>query len=291
MINNTPLFSVLIAQYNNGQYLQEAIDSVKAQTYTNWEIIIVDDDSTDNSKELYQLYEQDDKIKIYYNEENKGCGYTKRRCIELANGEICGFLDPDDALLPDALESCVNVYLKDENISVTFSRHYLCDKQMNIFDESRILRIPEGLDYFTFRDFRAEHFVTFKKQCYDKTQGLNALYKAGVDADLNFILEEAGSLYVMDNLTYKHRKSIKNAITADYSKSQFWNILVQYDTCKRRGLDIEKYVYDFYLKSVHYTSNEAIQQAEDKVRNTKAYKIGNAILKPFKFFKSLCCLF
>lgn len=103
-LNKTPLFSVLIANYNNGKYLMDAIDSVWRQTYTHWEIILVDDASTDNSKELYKELEKDNRIHIYYNEENRGCGYTKRRCADLANGELCGFLDPDDALTDDALE-------------------------------------------------------------------------------------------------------------------------------------------------------------------------------------------
>ena len=52
-MTNQPLFSVLIANYNNGKYLMDAIESVRRQTYTNWEIILVDDSSTDNSCELY----------------------------------------------------------------------------------------------------------------------------------------------------------------------------------------------------------------------------------------------
>ena len=75
-MKNTPLFSVLISNYNNGQYLQETIESVKAQDYTNWEIIIVDDLSTDNSIEIYKKYANDNRIKIYYNTENKGVTYT-----------------------------------------------------------------------------------------------------------------------------------------------------------------------------------------------------------------------
>ena len=75
-----PLFSVLIANYNNGKYLMEAIESVRQQTYTNWEIILVDDASTDNSKDIYRELENDSRIHIFYNEQNKGCGYTKRRC-------------------------------------------------------------------------------------------------------------------------------------------------------------------------------------------------------------------
>lgn len=59
MMNDNPLFSVLIANYNNGKYLMEAINSVYAQTYTNWEIILVDDASTDNFKEIYKELEKD----------------------------------------------------------------------------------------------------------------------------------------------------------------------------------------------------------------------------------------
>ena len=65
-MEKTPLFSVLIANYNNGKYLQEAVDSVLAQTYTNWEIIIVDDKSTDNSAEVYNQYKDDSRFHIYY---------------------------------------------------------------------------------------------------------------------------------------------------------------------------------------------------------------------------------
>ena len=53
-MNEKPLFSVLISNYNNGKYLMEAVDSVRKQTYPNWEIVLVDDCSTDNSKELYE---------------------------------------------------------------------------------------------------------------------------------------------------------------------------------------------------------------------------------------------
>ena len=58
-MKSNPLFSVLIANYNNGKYLHEAIASVYAQTYKNWEIILVDDASTDNSRELYKELEKD----------------------------------------------------------------------------------------------------------------------------------------------------------------------------------------------------------------------------------------
>ena len=98
MKTNQPLFSVLIANYNNGKYLMKAIESVRQQTYVNWEIVLVDDGSTDNSEELYSELEKDERIRIFRNEKNMGCGYTKRRCAELAKGGISVIKDSDDRM-------------------------------------------------------------------------------------------------------------------------------------------------------------------------------------------------
>ena len=144
-----PLFSVLIANYNNGIYLEEALQSVFSQTYTNWEIILVDDASTDNSKEIYQKYSSDTRIHIYYNDKKFGCGYTKHRCAELANGEICGFLDPDDIILPEALESHLELFNKNAKLAIVYSNCYLCDEQLNIIQEHRMSPIPQGESFFS----------------------------------------------------------------------------------------------------------------------------------------------
>ena len=70
--------SILIANYNNGRYLMDAIDSIRHQSYHNWEIVIVDDHSTDNSVDIYKKLEGDDRIHIFFNSDNMGCGYTKQ---------------------------------------------------------------------------------------------------------------------------------------------------------------------------------------------------------------------
>ncbi len=121
-----PLFSVLIANYNNADYLAQALDSVLNQTYTNWECLIIDDASTDYSKEIYDKYLVDNRIRVLYNAENKGCTYTKWRCIEESTGELCGFLDADDVLLPAALEVMVEAH-KNNEVSIVSSRYYSCD--------------------------------------------------------------------------------------------------------------------------------------------------------------------
>ena len=284
MIEN-PLFSVLVANYNNGKYLIDAIESVRLQTYTNWEIIIVDDGSTDNSHELYHELEKDNKcIRIFYNETNKGCGYTKRRCSELANGAICGFLDPDDVLLPNALQLMVDVHIQNPKVSIVYSRCYLCDEKLNIKGENKLLELKEKETYFDYRQkYGILNFSTYKQDYYNKTEGISAEIKAGVDQDLYFKMEEIGKIYVLNEFTYKYRLGVAGAITKNFSKLWYWNILIRHNTCIRRGLNPEDYAIPDFVEVLEIYGGEKALKMQSKIYSSKAYRIGKLLLKPFKY--------
>ena len=272
------MFSILIANYNNGQYLQEAIDSVFAQTYADWEIVIVDDGSTDESQKIYEKYTNEGRIHILYNKENKGCTYTKWRLIEECNGELFGFLDADDTLMPEALECEVKAHQDNPYSAIVSSRHYLCDEKMNVLYESRLLHIPVGESYLTNGDFQPEHFVSFKKKYYQKTQGLNKNNPYGDDQELLMLMEEVGSWIVLDKFLYNyrvHNKSISHG--AENHICFYWNIVVYHQACIRRGLDPNKYSYPLLENSFTHT--------REQVTGSKEYRIGNAILHPNKFIK------
>ncbi|KRN88435.1 glycosyltransferase family 2 protein [Ligilactobacillus ceti] len=98
------LVSVIMPTYNSGKYIKETIESVKQQTYTNWEIIIVDDKSTDNTKEIIKNYVDGIKIKYYCLSENSGAAVARTKAMDLAEGEYMAFLDSDDLWEPDKLE-------------------------------------------------------------------------------------------------------------------------------------------------------------------------------------------
>lgn len=281
-MNENPLFSVLIANYNNGKYLIEAIESVILQTYTNWEIIIVDDASTDNSYELYRELEMDSRIKIYHNSINKGCGFTKRRCVELANGQICGFLDPDDELLQGAIAVMIETHFNHLNASIVFSRYYFCNDKLEIQGESRLLEIPIGHSYFTYKNYMPEVFATFKKNFYDKTTGLSPDYLMGVDQDLYFKLEEVGDLVIIDKFTYKYRIHNKGISNEDQNKSFYWNLIVRHDVCLRRNLNFN----EFTFKDLKTQLNNARWSGQEQVRHSKAYRLGKFLLKPFKILNT-----
>ena len=278
---NKVLFSILIANYNNGHYLQEAINSVIRQTYDNWEVIIVDDGSTDNSKEIYRQYEQDSRFHIVRNEQNRGCGYTKWRCVEEAHGEICGFLDPDDVLMPDALGKMINVHEAHPEVSIVYSRCYLCDTDLNIKGTNQLLELKEGESFYTYRWFGAMHLATFKKSFYDKTEGISPYILAGVDQDLYFKMEEVGEIYVLDEFTYKYRQGVSAAVTSNWYRVWFWNLEVRRNACMRRGLSLADETFQDFMKVVKEREKLAgIQNQHDVLFSSKVFRLGYAILFP-----------
>lgn len=102
--NKTPLISVLMPVFNAAKYVEEAVNSVLAQTYTNFELIIIDDGSTDKSWEILQRQAKKDKrIRIYQNRFNSGIGYTRKELAKLAKGKFAAIMDSDDIMLPDRL--------------------------------------------------------------------------------------------------------------------------------------------------------------------------------------------
>ena len=132
-------FSVLIANYNNGKFFKECYDSIIAQDYKNWEAIILDDASTDDSLEVIKkITGNDERFKIYRNEENSGVGITKSKLIELAEGDICGFVDPDDAITSNALSSSIKIFQKQRDVVLTYSKFAKCDENLKILEVPKI---------------------------------------------------------------------------------------------------------------------------------------------------------
>ncbi len=97
------LVSVIMPSWNTGRFIAESIQSVINQTYTNWELIIVDDSSTDNTDEIIAGF-KDKRIKYLKNKKNSGAAITRNRAIREAKGEWIAFLDSDDLWTPEKLE-------------------------------------------------------------------------------------------------------------------------------------------------------------------------------------------
>ena len=101
-----PIVSVIMATYNDGKFIKESIDSILNQTLTNFELIIVNDASTDETQHILSGY-IDSRIIVLHNEENLGRSLARNRALEIARGEFVDVLDSDDVALPNRLEKQV----------------------------------------------------------------------------------------------------------------------------------------------------------------------------------------
>ena len=117
------LVSIIMPNYNGAKYIKETLDSVLTQTYTNWEVLFVDDYSSDNSIDLVNSYNEP-RFKVFRNEKNKGAAASRNYALREAKGKWIAFLDADDLWLPDKLEKQLEFMTKnDYHFSCTSYEH------------------------------------------------------------------------------------------------------------------------------------------------------------------------
>lgn len=139
------LISIVMPLFNCEKYLKESIHSVLNQTYSNWELILVDDCSKDNSSDIAISYEKEDKRITYYKlEKNSGAAVARNFGIEKVNGTILSFLDSDDLWKPDKLEKEYN-FMKQNNVPIVFAGYELIDESGNALN--KIVHVPEKINY------------------------------------------------------------------------------------------------------------------------------------------------
>lgn len=232
------MISVLMANYNNGKFIAEAIGSVLQQTYKDWELIIVDDFSTDGSRELLKQYFQiDTRIKVEFNWDNRGCGYTKNKAAELAVGEYMIYLDPDDTLDRTALSELISVHIKYPVCSIVYANNYICDENLNIINISNYPgQVASGDTQLSIESKKITAPALFKTAAFNNTQGINTLLKKAIDQDLYAKLEEWGTVIFIDKPLYYYRQhagGISQSHKANI-EAQYWNMIVAEETFKRR---------------------------------------------------------
>lgn len=129
-----PKVSVYITNYNYGRYLQRSVESVLSQTLQEFELLVIDDGSTDESCSVMELYASNPKIKLIY-QHNRGLNVTNNIALRLARGQYIVRLDADDYFEPDALESMVQVLDADPEVGLVFPDYYMVDRSGNALEK------------------------------------------------------------------------------------------------------------------------------------------------------------
>lgn len=143
---NTPLVSIITPAYNCSAKLTETVQSVKAQTYKNWELLIIDDCSKDDTLSVaLHLAKHEPRIRVFKQENNGGASLARNRGINEANGKYIAFLDGDDMWLPYKLEYQIR-YMEESNCCFCYSPYYVLEDGASI-ENMPIRNCPETIEY------------------------------------------------------------------------------------------------------------------------------------------------
>ncbi len=121
------LVSIIMPSYNTARFIKETVDSVLAQSYTNWELIIVDDCSTDNTDDVVAQFSGDSRIKYIKNNKNSGAAESRNRALREAKGKWIAFLDSDDLWASDKLEKQI-AFMKDNGYHFSYTAYTEIDE-------------------------------------------------------------------------------------------------------------------------------------------------------------------
>ena len=144
-----PKLSVIIPVYNVEKYLRECLDSLVCQTLKEFEIICVNDASTDNSLEILERYARNDARFIIISQENQGPGVARNNAIDIAKGEYIVFVDPDDWIETNALEKIYN-HFKKTNADVVQFNYKECSKKLELNRKTLIEKLYHWLKLIKF---------------------------------------------------------------------------------------------------------------------------------------------
>ena len=225
--NTLPLISVIIPVYNVKPYLEEAIDSVLHQTYTNLEIILVDDGSTDESGEMCDAYaKKDSRIRVIH-QKNKGLSGARNAGLDICSGDMIAFLDSDDAYCKDTLfklqdaMQCSGADLVECNLAVYHTCSKMDPAEANTKGQKNTLQT--GL-------YKKQQAICMPVDGYIKVYTWNKLYKRTLWNNFQFpeghnyedveiilpLLEKADSIFYLNEPLIMYRKR-PGSITSSYT--------------------------------------------------------------------------
>ncbi|MEG5171860.1 glycosyltransferase [Microcoleus sp. B3-D7] len=183
MANPTPRVSVIIPAYNADRYIAQAVESVISQTYKNWEIIVVDDGSTDDTRQVLQPYVE--KIRYVY-QENQGVAAARNRGIQESRGELIAFLDQDDFFLSDKLAGQVALFDAQPSLGIVNSGWRLVNEQGETISD---IKCWEHFPTLNLKTWIVQMPVLpsammFSRKWLENVGGFNSEFDSVDDADL-----------------------------------------------------------------------------------------------------------
>jgi glycosyltransferase involved in cell wall biosynthesis len=257
--------SVVMTCYNYGRYLSGAIDSVLKQTYPVFEIILVDDGSTDETEEVVGAYLDDPRLKYVY-QNNAGQANAKNTGIKNSSGEFIAFIDADDCWCPEKLEKQMACFKNTEVGVVYCLAKYLNEEGQEIFYEMTgpYLQPKRGwvTDWLLFDNFVQFSSSVVRKECLDKFGTFDEALKMGIDWDLWLRISTAYTFdFVKEQLFYYRmghsgQMSKNIEIRLQCSDRIMENFLVKYPRVVIKSVILKANYYTFCNRGNYYREHD-----------------------------------
>ena len=248
-----PLISIIIPNYNHAPFLKERIDSVLQQTFTDFEVIILDDKSSDNSKEVIELYRGHEKIShVIYNEKNSGSTFKQwKKGIELAKGNWIWIAESDDAADLNFLDKLLKCTIDHQDVGLVYSRSKIIDENGNLKKLYNINTVPtielkeSNIDEATCflydrKDFLKQYMITensipnasavlFKKNLVNQ-EIFESIKKMKLNGDWIFwisILHQTNVLFCTESLNSfrHHSKTVRSTVNKELPILEYFHVL------------------------------------------------------------------
>lgn len=213
-MEHEPLVTVIVPVYNVAPYLREALDSLINQTYRNLEILLIDDGSDDGSEFICDEYQRKDQRIIVYHQDNKGLSAARNSGLNHMTGDVVAFLDPDDVMFPNMIETALRTMKEKAVRLVAFGAVW--------FHNGEFVSSPEG-GYYDRKDalinFNTKQGIAgaIWTKMVESSLFQNIRFREGhnyADAEVFFrILDKCKTLYVIHEPLFRYRKR-GNSITA-----------------------------------------------------------------------------
>lgn len=195
------LISIITPTYNCGKFISETIESVLDQTYKNWEMVIVDDCSTDNTKHIVEEYiKKDSRIRYHRLEENSGAAIARTKAMEIAQGDYMAFLDSDDLWMKNKLEIQLNLMKKNH-------WYFTCTDYEQIDEDSNKLnKIIKSIEKTNYNRLLLDCPVGNSTVMYDvKRMGIPNIRKRNDDALWLKMLKKEEYMYGINQVLMQYR--------------------------------------------------------------------------------------
>lgn len=274
---NNCRISIIVPCYNGEEFLRETLDCLQKQTIEDWECIIVNDGSTDNSIKILREYEAKDSRYKVIDKENEGPSVARNVAIAASRGKYILPLDADDLIAPSYAEKAIEYLAQHPNTKLVYCKaKYFGDREgeWNL-PEYNYNQLLYGNQIFNACIYRREDF--------DKTRGYNPNMKHMLE-DWDFLLsllKPEDDVYCIPEALFYYRQHGITRTSKDSIKTDMHHLRMELNHPELYSKDIEHSYLFVNSISLHY------KKELDGILNSNAYKLGNMLIKPFRWLKGI----